>query len=164
MDLQGRVLHSGELAAMAGVSTDTLRHYERKGLLPPAPRSVNGYRVYGVEALDRIRLIRTALHLGFSISELTQVLRVRSAGGIPCQNVRNLAADKLRKLRERKRELTQMIAMLGKVIHDWDRRLRNSKGRPAHLLQSLASNESGGHFAPPFSSPRRRNSKRGNKA
>lgn len=161
MDSQGGSLHSGELAALAGVSTDTLRHYERKGLLPVTPRSANGYRIYDTEVLDRVRMIRSALRLGFSIDELARVLQVRAAGGVPCQEVRNMAAAKLRGLREREKELTQMVSLLGKVIRDWDRRLRKSNGRPAHLLQSLAIGASGGHLAPPFSSSRRRNSRRG---
>ncbi len=164
MDSQARSLHSGELATLAGVSADTLRHYERKGLLPPAPRLANGYRVYRAEALHRVRMIRSALRLGFSIDELARVLRVRAAGGVPCHEVRNMAAAKLRDLREREKELTQMVRLLGNVIRDWDRRLQNSNGRPAHLLQSLASGASGGHLAPPFSSSRGRNSRRGIKA
>ncbi len=163
MDSQSRVLRSGELAALAGVSTDTLRHYERNGLLPVIPRSANGYRVYRAETLDRVRLIRSALRLGFSIDELARVLRVRAAGGVPCKDVRNMAAAKLRDIRKREKELARMAAMLSKVIREWDRRLRNSSGRPAHLLQALAISESGGRLAPPFSSPRRWNSKRGEK-
>ncbi len=159
--MDSRGLHSGELAALAGVSADTLRHYERKGLLPAAPRSANGYRVYGSDALDRVRLIRSALRLGFTINDLARVLRVRAAGGVPCRDVRNMAADKLRDLRRRKQELEQMERMLSKVIRGWDRRLRRSGGRHAHLLQSLHTAESGGRLAPPFSSRRGRNSKRG---
>jgi DNA-binding transcriptional MerR regulator len=164
MDVGGQFLRSGELAALAGISTDTLRHYERKGLLPAAPRSANGYRVYRAEALDRIRLVRSALRLGFTIDELARVLRVQSAGGVPCQDVRNIAAAKLRELREREKELNQMVRMLGEVIRNWDRRLRKSKGRPAYLLQAIATAESGGHLAPPFSSARGRNPKRGKKS
>ena len=161
MESQGRLLHSGELAALAGVSTDTLRHYERKGVLPTAPRATNGYRVYQVEALDRVRLIRAALRLGFTIGELSRVLRVRAAGGFPCKEVRGMAAAKLRDLRERKKELTRLVGVLERLIQDWDRRLRRSNGRPAYLLQSLPTGNSGGHLAPPFSSSRGRNPKRG---
>ena len=163
MDSQDRLLHSGELAAKAGVSTDTLRHYERKGLLPTTARSANGYRLYRAEALDRVRLIRSALRLGFSIDELARVLQVRAAGGVPCKDVRNMAAAKLRDLREREKELAEMAQMLSKVIRDWDRRLRKSNGRPAHLLQALAASDCGGRVAPPFSSSRRRNPKQGEK-
>src|SRR6266404_5381549 len=84
----------GELAKAAGVSTDTLRHYERKGLLTPR-RSPNGYRAYPAQALDRVRLVRTALALGFRLDDLARVFKVRSNGGAPCRQVRALAAAKL---------------------------------------------------------------------
>ena len=161
MNPQGRVLHSGELAALAGVSTDTLRHYERKGLLPRAPRSSNGYRLYRPETLERIRLIRGALHLGFTIDELARVLRVRAAGGVPCKEVRDMAAAKLVELRDRQKQIARFVRLLGRVMRDWDVRLRNSGGGPAHLLETLAETKCGGHLAPPFSSRRGRNSKRG---
>jgi DNA-binding transcriptional MerR regulator len=62
-------LRSGELAQLAGVSPDTLRHYERKGLLAAPHRSPNGYREYPASALDRVRLIRRALAVGFTLSD-----------------------------------------------------------------------------------------------
>ena len=164
MESQGRLLHSGELAALAGVSTDTLRHYERKGVLPAAPRATNGYRVYQVEALDRVRLIRAALRLGFTIDELSRVLRVRATGGFPCKEVRGMAVARLRDLRERQKELTRMVGELERLIRDWDRRLRKSNGGPAHLLESLPTGNSSGYLAPPFSSYRGRNPKRGERS
>ncbi len=62
-------LRSGELARLAGVSTDTLRHYERKGLLARPRRSCNGYREYPASDLDRVRLVRGALGIGFTLNE-----------------------------------------------------------------------------------------------
>lgn len=161
MKPEGRAMRSGELAAMAGVSSDTLRYYERKGLLPAAPRSANGYRLYPADTLERVRLIRSALHLGFTVDELAPVLRMRVAGGLPCKHVRDMAAAKLRELRERQKELAQLARELGRVVREWDRRLRNSGGGPARLLETLAETKCGGHLAPPFSSRRGRNSKRG---
>src|SRR5881392_2359578 len=84
----------GELAKAAGVSTDTLRHYERKGLLRPR-RSGNGYREYPEHALDRVRMIRQALAVGFTLDELRTLFKVFDDGGAPCQQVRSLAASKL---------------------------------------------------------------------
>ena len=72
-------LSSGKLADLAGVSRDTLRHYERKGVLPRALRSQNGYRQYPPEALQRVQLIRRALSVGFTLDELAKVLKVRDA-------------------------------------------------------------------------------------
>ena len=68
---------SGELAELAGVSTDTLRHYEYKGVLAHPLRKTNGYRQYPASALPRVRLIRRALAVGFTLDELAAVLHVR---------------------------------------------------------------------------------------
>ena len=74
-----------------------------------------------------------------------------------------MAAAKLCDFREREKELAETAKMLSKVIRDWDRRLRKINGHPANLLQALAASDSGGRLAPPFSSSRRRNPKRGEK-
>lgn len=68
----------GELAKAAGISTDTLRHYERKGVLPRPRRSRNGYREYPKEALERVGMIRQALAVGFTLDELSAVFKIRA--------------------------------------------------------------------------------------
>src|SRR5437660_586387 len=88
--MQPRPFRSGELAKLAGVSTDTLRFYERNRLLPLAPRATNGYRCYPQESLQRVLLIRRALGLGFTVAELARVLKARDSGGAPCKTVRAL--------------------------------------------------------------------------
>src|SRR4029434_7929885 len=90
---EDRPLRSGELARLSGVSADTLRHYERKGLLKPQ-RASNGYREYPRHAVERMRLIRNALAIGFKLDDLERVLKIRDAGGAPCRQVRDLAAAK----------------------------------------------------------------------
>lgn len=162
MNPHDAVLRSGQLAALAGVSTDTLRYYERKGLLAAA-RSSNGYRLYRADTLERVRLIRSALHLGFTTDELAQVLRIRATGGVPCKKVRDMAVAKLQELREQEKEIADLTRRLGRVVRDWNRRLRNSGSGPAHLLETLAKTVCGGHLAPPFSSRMGRNSERGEK-
>jgi DNA-binding transcriptional MerR regulator len=69
----GRTMRSAELARLAGVSTDALRHYERVGVLPAPQRTAGNYRVYPAIALDRVRLVRRALAFGFSLAELTSL-------------------------------------------------------------------------------------------
>src|ERR1039458_2633941 len=83
MQANRQLLRSGELASRAGVSTDTLRYYEQKGVLSPPPRSSNGYRCYPAESLGRVQMVRSALRIGFSTDELSHVLRVRQSGGGP---------------------------------------------------------------------------------
>jgi len=138
--LMDRPFRSGELAKLAGVSTDTLRFYERNRLLPLAPRAANGYRCYPRESLQRVLLIRRALSLGFSVNELARVLKSRDSGRAPCKTVRALAADKLEQTESQMKELTRFRKELTAVISDWDRRLAVAvPGKPVHLLESIPS-------------------------
>ena len=132
-------LSSGELAGLAGVSRDTLRHYERKGVLARPLRGHNGYRKYPREALQRVQLVRRALSVGFTLDELAKVLKVRDAGGAPCEEVRRLAAQKLLDVQDQLRELTKLRDDLQDTLSDWDARLaRRAKGKRVNLLESLS--------------------------
>ncbi len=133
-----RGLYSGELARLAGVSADTLRYYERRGLLARAPRSLSGYRLFPAEALVRVRLIRGALSIGFSVNELAAILRERDGGGAPCQRVRRLAGEKLVELEARLRELQSWRGVLRQTIAAWDRVLtKTPRGHRAGLLEAF---------------------------
>jgi len=131
-------MRSGELARLVGVSTDTLRHYERLKLLTAPARTSGGYRNYSPECVQRVRLIRRALKLGFSLGELRTILRIRDGGGAPCERVRALAQSKLRQLNQQIKDLSALRNNLSAVLKDWNRRLgRSGKGRPARLLENL---------------------------
>jgi DNA-binding transcriptional MerR regulator len=133
-------LRSGQLAKLAGVSTDTLRHYERLGLLPRPRRSANGYREYPRATLDRVRLVRRALAVGFTLTELARFLKSRDRGGVPCREVRALAEAKLRHVEEQMRELASLRDDLRTALKDWDARLANAAaGERAGLLEALAA-------------------------
>lgn len=133
---------AGELAAATGVSTDTLRHYERKGVLPRAPRSANGYRRYPASALERVRLIRSSLAIGFTLDELARIFAERDRGGAPCQEVYGLAVNKLADLDEQIRSLVELRKRLRLVVKDWDARLEAAgKTKKARLLDSLAKDQ-----------------------
>lgn len=114
---------SGELARQAGVSADTLRFYEKQGLLPMPPRTAAGYRIYPAEALKRIRLIRGGLSLGFSVQEMQQLLRQRDNGGAPCMFARKLVQAKLEALETEMRDLQAFRKILRKAIRTWDVRI-----------------------------------------
>jgi len=135
-------LRSGELARLAGVSTDTLRHYERKGLLVRPRRSPNGYREYPGVALDRVRLVRNALGIGFTLKELARILGVRDRGGAPCHQVRALAETKLTEVEIQLGELTALRAELRRLLKNWDALLaKNSPPKRAGLLESLVASD-----------------------
>ena len=151
-EIGSRTLRSGELAKLAGVSTDLLRHYERIGVLAKAARGQNGYRRYPVSALARVRIARRAVSLGFTLQELSRVFFVRDRGGVPCRQVRALAEEKLKQLNEALIETRRLRQQLGRIVRDWDRRLRGRPaGQRAYLLQSLEN--------PPINAEPRANSK-----
>ena len=132
-------MRAGELARAAGVSTDTLRHYERKGVLGAPRRSANGYREYPPEALARVTLVRRALAFGFTLDELARVLRTRERGGAPCREVRALAAGKLAEVEARLAELLELRGELRAILGEWDSRLAGTDdGARAGLLESLS--------------------------
>jgi DNA-binding transcriptional MerR regulator len=127
-------------ARATGVSTDTLRHYERLGLVRGVTRSANGYRRYSDDAVRRVLLIQRALVVGFSLEDLQRVLALRDRGGAPCRGVRSLVADKLDALDARLAELQDLRDDLRRLLKTWDRALAETPpGQPAHLLESLGS-------------------------
>ena len=133
-----RYLRSGELAQLAGVSTDSLRHYERMRLLPLPRRSPASYRMYPQEALARVQMIRRALAIGFSLPELAKILKVRDGGGAPCRQVKRLLEHKLSQLDAKIGDLVSLRQNLRIVAKDWDERLsKTPDGVQAKLLENL---------------------------
>lgn len=133
-------MHSSELARLAGVSTDTLRYYERLRLLPVAPRSASGYRLFPVQALNRVRLIRGALAIGFSVRELAAIFAERDRGGAPCRRVRELAREKLATIERSLRDLQIWRRELRTTLAGWDRLLRKTpRGQRAGLLETFVA-------------------------
>jgi DNA-binding transcriptional MerR regulator len=133
-----KTLHSGELAKATGVSPDTIRHYEKVGVIPRASRSESGYRLYPENMVERVLVVQRARRIGFSLSELAEVLKTRDAGGAPCQRVFELAHQKLAGIRTEIVALKQTERYLERVLADWKSRVRRAgKGQKAHLLHSL---------------------------
>lgn len=130
-------LRCSSLAKAAGVSPDTLRHYERIGVLPKAARTQSGYRVYPESAIERVRVIQSALRVGFSLAELAEVLGTRDAGGAPCRRVYEIAQEKLRGIQTEIQSLKRTEKYLRTVLSDWEGRLRRADGKPSHLLHAL---------------------------
>ena len=129
----------GELARASGVSTDTLRHYEQKGVLR-AQRSDNGYREYAAGSLERVQLIRKALAIGFTLDELREILQVFDRGGAPCRQVRSIAVSKLSQIEAHLQEVISLRDALKDALNDWDKRLaKTSSGQRANLLTTLTA-------------------------
>jgi len=131
-------MKSGQLARECGVSTDTLRHYEQIGVLRCPRRTASGYREYPPEAVQRVRLVRRALGIGFTLEELAGILKVRDTGGAPCREVRALAESKLEQVISRIDDLCDLRDHMRSVLDDWDKRLSETpRGAPAGLLEAL---------------------------
>jgi MerR family transcriptional regulator, copper efflux regulator len=133
------VLRSGGLAKATGVSADTIRHYERIGVLPRAARTESGYRVYPASALERVLVVQRALRIGFTLAELAEVLKARDAGGAPCRRVYQLAQEKLKGIEADLEALKSTKRYVKNVLADWEQRiLRTGAGQKSHLLYSLS--------------------------
>jgi DNA-binding transcriptional MerR regulator len=131
-------MRSGQLAHLTGVSTDTLRHYERLGLLPLPQRTAGNYREYPPASQQRVELIQRALAVGFSLTELKTILAVRDSGGAPCRHVRALMHSKIREIDEQIGNLASLRVEMNRLSKDWDKRLRRTKpGHPARLLEAV---------------------------
>jgi DNA-binding transcriptional MerR regulator len=137
----GLSFRSGELAALTGISRDALRYYERHGLLPAAQRAQNGYRRYSAGAVARVRLIRAALSIGFTVDELAEIFSARDRGLAPCRRVHSLAMEKAKALNARIAELTALHSALQAALRSWSRRLKSTApGRQAGLLEMFVAN------------------------
>jgi MerR family mercuric resistance operon transcriptional regulator len=102
----------GELARASGVGVETIRFWERAGLLPPPPRSPSGRRLYGPEAVERARFVRHARALGFPLEEVRTLLAMASGEAGGCEQVRALAERHLLAVRARIARLEGMEAAL----------------------------------------------------
>lgn len=116
-------LTTGQLGATIGVSADTIRHYEKLGLLKKAVRSDGGYRLYDTSVITRVQTIRSAVKAGFTLAELSGILRERDAGGVPCHRVAGMAAEKVESLEKQIRELTELKDWLALTVNAWRTRL-----------------------------------------
>jgi DNA-binding transcriptional MerR regulator len=110
-----RGLRVAELAAEAGVGPDTVRYYERAGLLPPPGRTTAGYRSYGPDAVDRLLFIRGAQRLGLRLADIRDLLAVRDTGTCPCEPAEQLLRRRIGEVDGEIARLTglraQMVAM-----------------------------------------------------
>lgn len=95
----------GDLAQASGAPAKTIRFYEEIGLVPPARRDVNGYRLYDAGDVDRLRFIRSARTLDFSLEALREVLALRDQGEAPCRHVMDVLEAKATEVEERIRQL-----------------------------------------------------------
>jgi MerR family mercuric resistance operon transcriptional regulator len=106
----------GQVAREAGVNIQTIRYYERRGLLPEPPRGDSGYRYYGEEAVKHIRFIRNAKELGFSLKEIGELLSLRLDPEGMSAAVKELAKEKLTDIEDKIDTLQRIRAALEGLI------------------------------------------------
>jgi MerR family mercuric resistance operon transcriptional regulator len=124
----------GQVAKRAGVGVETVRFYERRGLIEQPPRHRSGYRVYPEEAVDRIRFIRHAKDIGFTLAEIGELLSLRPDPAGNCDVVKERAEAKVTDIDEKIRGLTRMRESLGKLIGACDTR---SETADCPILEAL---------------------------
>ncbi|HJT69007.1 MAG TPA: heavy metal-responsive transcriptional regulator [Terriglobales bacterium] len=127
----------GEAAHRTALTVDTIRFYERRALLPAAPRTTGQFRLYTAADVTRLNFIKQMQGLGFSLQQIKQLLDLRDRGGYACEEVKSLLTDKLAEIRGKIRELqnleTELAVDLRKCNGELKRR-RSSAPRECPVL------------------------------
>ncbi len=129
------MLTIGQVAEQAGVNIETLRYYERKEILPPPKRSQSNYRVYTDETVRRVRFIKRAQQLGFSLVEIQELLALRATRDARCEEVRSRAEVKMLEIDAKIRALESIRAALGRLVGECASRRRSISECP--ILDAL---------------------------
>jgi MerR family copper efflux transcriptional regulator len=108
----------GEVAKQAQVGIETLRYYERTGLVARPPRSETNYRLYPQETVRRVQFIKRAQELGFSLKEIMELLALRATPETPCVDIRIRALDKITAIEEKIEALNAMKYALAKLVEE----------------------------------------------
>jgi DNA-binding transcriptional MerR regulator len=129
-----------QLATSLGVTPDTVRYYTREEYLHPVKDAINGYKEYTAADRTRLRFILSARQLGFSVTDIGQILAQADKGKTPCPVVRTLIAQRLRDIEERYRDMTILRDRMASAVDDWNTRPdRAPTGHMiCHLIESFA--------------------------
>ena len=128
----------GKVARQAGVNIQTVRYYERRGLLLPNGRRDSGYRLYGDDAVKKIRFIKNAQALGFSLDEIARLLSLRVGRKVQCGKVKKQAEARLRVVREKIAGLRAMEQVLNRLVRTCEARVTTGQ---CPILESLEESE-----------------------
>ena len=117
----------GQLAKQAKVNIETIRYYERRGLLPEPQRRASGYREYSTDDVIRLRFIKRAQELGFTLKEIAELLGLRVESRATCRKVKNQAEIKIAVIDERIRVLKAIKTALNKLVASCDEQTSNTR-------------------------------------
>jgi len=110
------MLNIGQLAGQTGVTVETVRFYEKQGLIAAPTRSAGGYRQYPPETVQRLRFIQNAKDVGFTLRDIGELLAMREEPGTTCQDIQARASDKLVEVEQKLRELTRIRNALSRLV------------------------------------------------
>ncbi|MGB9112958.1 MAG: MerR family DNA-binding protein [Acidimicrobiales bacterium] len=127
-------MRSSEVASQAGVNVQTLRYYERRGILPLPQRSDSGYRSYDAQAVRTVRFVKCAQQLGFSLEEIDSLLELAAGGPRNCDAAKTLATEKIDELETKITRLSVMRDSLRQLVATCD---RSPRKRECPLLEAI---------------------------
>ena len=132
-----------QLAVQSGAPAHVVRYYVRIGLIEPAAQQENGYRLFDSKDAQRMRFIRMAKHLGFTLNEIKQITRYADTGESPCDDVRKIIQHRIKENREKILEMNRLQAHMEEALQQWS---LMPNGVPngdsvCHLIESVEGNE-----------------------
>ena len=134
---------ANEVAKSAGVSADVVRYYSRIGLLNPTRNPDNGYRIYTPQDVNRVRFIRKAKWLGFTLKDVKTILKEADSGHSPCCEVRRIISERVQENQRRLDHLHEMQDRMERALTSWASQSDSAPGSEniCGLIDELASNE-----------------------
>ncbi|BAU65279.1 transcriptional regulator [Stanieria sp. NIES-3757] len=127
---QVELLKIGELQNRTGVSIKTIRYYEQLGLIKAVTRTEGGFRLFNVETIHRLALIKRAQSLGLSLQEISDILTIRDRGSLPCDQVKQQLQNKVNQIEQRIQELELLKAQLISLI-------KNTENLPQEVTEGV---------------------------
>jgi DNA-binding transcriptional MerR regulator len=116
------VMLTTEIARVAGVTAETVRFYTRKGLLYAERDPNNGYKIYQQSAVNRLKFISHARAIGFSLSQIQEIIDYSEQGQTPCPAVRQMLTDKIVETKRKIEEYQRHLAMMEETYAEWDKK------------------------------------------
>ncbi len=141
-------LRIGQVARRAGVGTKAVRFYEARGVIPPAPRAANRYRLYAPAVVDVLRFVKQAQGLGLTLAEIREIVAIRQGGRPPCAHVRHLLEAKAAELDRKLRDLLRLRRTLRRSLGAWGRRPPGRAAVCPHIERPIVPPRSPGRAEP----------------
>jgi DNA-binding transcriptional MerR regulator len=128
-----------QLALECGAQAHVVRYYVRIGLIEPAAQQENGYRLFAAKDVQRLRFIRMAKHLGFTLNEIKQITRHADMGESPCDDVRKIIQHRIRENRNRIEEMSKLQTRMEEALQEWSQMPNGAPNGDSvcHLIETV---------------------------